>query len=491
MSHLTLEECEGLLHELSQMGSAGRAENEDKDRFPRTYYPVPEHSKVLDPDVVLIVGDRGAGKSELFRAINSGLVGSIARGATATRLPPVGERTTWRAGFPLHTDFPDQASLRAFAAAHESDRDATQELWFAYLTRVLLALDPAPPDEFNHLRLAPGGALDIILEQFRSQRQQALLYVDTADRRARDQDRWMFVSYDELDTIAGSAWTAMGTIVRGLVSFWANYARRWQRIRAKIFLRTDIFRRHTEILGADISKLAANRAELSWSDRHLYAMLAKRIANTSRDLLTYCQAARIRGEDDKQLGWIPSLARSDDARPFIERLAGKYMGANMNKGATFYWLLDHLRDGRNKIAPRALVRLIEKSASHELDVRRATPPRLLHHTSIRRALDDVSREHVLEVNTSELPWLPGVRDRIRRQLVPLGRREAEKLLERDFDEPWGDDDSVHPPAGDAHELVEYLLELGVLRERSDGRLDCPDLYRAGLELQGKGGVARA
>ena len=486
MSHLTLEQCEVLLRDLSSMGSAGRAENEDKDRFPRTYYPVPEHARVLDPDVVLVVGDRGAGKSELFRAMHTGLVPAMSRGTSSVRLTP-SNKTSWVAGFPLGTEFPDQAALRRFVDQHDHDREAVQELWFAYLARILLNVSAG---KLQGLAAIPGGALSDVFEAFRNARDDALLSIDELDRQLVQQDRWTFVSYDELDTITGASWKAMGSVIRGLVSFWANYARRWQRVRAKVFLRTDIFRRHTEMLGADISKLAANRAELTWSDKHLYAMLLKRVANTSVDLREYCRAARIKGEDEKLISWVPTLSRAEDARPFVERLAGKYMGANANKGATFRWLLDHLRDGRKRIVPRTLVRLIEKAAVHELDVRRATPPRLLHHTSIRRALDDVSREHVLEVNTSELPWLPGVRNRIRRQLVPLLRKEAEELLGVRFDEPWGDDPLVRPPAADPHELVDYLLELGVLRERVDGRLDCPDLYRAGLELQGKGGVAR-
>jgi hypothetical protein len=34
------------------------------------------------------------------------------------------------------------------------------------------------------------------------------------------------------DGCTGASWKAMGSVIRGLVSFWANYARRWQRVRA-------------------------------------------------------------------------------------------------------------------------------------------------------------------------------------------------------------------------------------------------------------------
>lgn len=48
----------------------------------------------------------------------------------------------------------------------------------------------------------------------------------------------------------------------------ATYARRWQRIRPKLFLRTDFYQHHREIAGADVAKLAANRVELAWSDKN-------------------------------------------------------------------------------------------------------------------------------------------------------------------------------------------------------------------------------
>ena len=57
-------EASTLLKELSQMGSYGRAEGENNDRFPKTFHPIVEHARAFDPNVVLVIGPRGAGKSE-------------------------------------------------------------------------------------------------------------------------------------------------------------------------------------------------------------------------------------------------------------------------------------------------------------------------------------------------------------------------------------------------------------------------------------------
>lgn len=492
MPRLQQEERERLLDDLSQMGSQGRAERESAGTFSKTFYPVPEHSRALDPDVVLVIGERGSGKSELFRAVvKEGLLPAIIRAAVSSRLAKLDPgRIDWLAGHPLDRDFPDHAGLRRFLSEHAGDSEAVIELWFAYLVRLLetrVSRDRFGPREFFDL---PGGDVEAIVGTFRSLQNAPLLALDELDRRLEAEDRWVFVSYDELDILGAYDWNAMARSIEGLVSFWANYSRRWSRIRAKIFLRTDLFRRHAQVFGADLIRLAANRAEIFWSDRNLYAMLVKRIANTSPTLRQYCEAARLHFESDDLLGLIPKLERAEDARPLIERVAGTYMGANIKKGRTFAWLLNHVRDGNGRAMPRALVRLIERGADEERNRPQATHGRLLDPRSLRRALDEVSKEHVLEVNTHELPWLPGIAERVRGEGVPMQRPHAEWLLSRRWDEPWGKDPEVRPPVGSSHALVDYLVQIGVFRIRPKDALDVPDLFLAGLGLTRKGGVAK-
>jgi hypothetical protein len=54
-----------------------------------------------------------------------------------------------------------------------------------------------------------------------------------------------------------------------------------------------------------------------------------------------------------------------------------------------------------------------------------------------------------------------------------------------------------PPAvddghgADGEEILRQMFELGVMSERSDGRIDIPDIYRHKYDIKRKGGVARA
>ena len=486
------EERQDLLFDLSQMGSSGRAEEEREQTFKRTYFPVPEHIRAFDPSVALVLGARGAGKSELFRAaVKENLLPAIVRTTREARSLRIPEKADWLTGHPLGKDFPDGAGLRRFYDSQSSKADAERDLWFAYLVRTVREyLCESSIQESAMLKL-PGAEIDKIVASFRSLESKPLLALDDLDRRLESDDGWLLVSYDELDVIGAYDWDSMIASIRGLVGFWASYTRRWTRIRPKIFLRTDLFRRHGQSLGADLIKLTANRAEISWSDRNLYSMLIKRIANASERLADYCRQSKVSFDEDRDLGLIPRLQKDTDAKPIIEKIAGQFMGANLKKGRTFLWLLTHVRDGNGHAIPRALVRLIEESAVQERDRPLASHSRLLDPRNIRRALDVVSKEYVLQVNSHELPWLPGVQTRLQGEGVPMDRRHVEYLLSKEWDKPWSETQpNIRPPAQNASQLVDLLLEIGVLGSRPHNRLDVPDLFLAGLGLTRKGGVRR-
>ena len=470
------------------MGSFGRAEGEDESRFPLSYCPIPEHLRAFDPDVVLVVGPRGAGKTELFKAgIELGLLPAIGRLFPKLRLPPA-EKTTFVKAFPLGREFPDGRGLKQFVA-DEKAGDALVDLWFAYLVRTLAK-------NLNQSGLEPllkpaGGDPAAVLQGFRDCGQRPLLALDDLDAKPERENGYLFVGYDELDTFGQGDWHTVNQAVQGLVALWSSMARRWRRIRAKLFLRTDLYDRAGVRSGADFAKLAANRADITWSDGSLYAMLIKRIANASDDLLAYC-SAKVRFDRDDTLGHIPEIRNAADARPLVERMIGPYMGANANKGLTFRWLLDHVRDGRGHALPHALVRLLEQSAEmQKKSGKLPRSPRLIEPGALRRALDRVSEEHVNQAG-SEWPWIEGLKERLKKDReVPWERRDVERVLAKNWDEPWGSQGDVTPPAESPRDLVDYLIEVGVFRDRTGGRIDVPGLFLFGLDLKRRGGVGRA
>ena len=488
---LTKQDCAALRAQLTDLGY-GQAEAETPELFAHRLYPVSEHLRALDSGVVLVVGPRGSGKSALFSAFfseNRDLAEAIARWSPRPSTPQVRSGASqWTAAYPSGTAFPDSHALAKWV---RSDEDA-KKVWHAMLVRSLA--DRLGEHQTRKLQpIFTPMAVDVgaILRAYDTMEIGPTAALDELERELQRSGGWIFAGYDELDTLGGFDWELMARMVRGLMAFWSDYSRRWKRIRAKIFLRSDLFRRHAGMGTADFAKLAANRADLTWSDGALLGMLAKRIANTSDGLATYCRGARLKLEHHDALGLIPIVKDPRDAFPLLERVAGEFMGAERKKGFVRNWILAHLRDGNGLISPRSLVRLFEQAAGKDAANQSVSPPRLIHPTALRQALDDVSDSHVTQGSSSEWPWLDGVWTRLQNdQLVPWDQRKITSLLGTDWDGRWGPGhlSDIRPPTDRPADFVDYLIELGIFRRRSDNRVDVPDLYLSGLNLRRKGGV---
>ncbi|WP_170229469.1 ATP-binding protein [Polyangium fumosum] len=468
--------------------NAGQAEA--GGRVEANFYPIAEHLRALEPDVVLIVGDRGAGKTELVRVAGD----ADLREAVQRRMPKVrlakGD-TNWLRGYPMDYG-PAKAGLEKFILS-SSRRTTAQEVWFAYLLR---ALEAEPEVErFQQLIRGSGAEVDARHADFLAAGNATTAAMDDLDKRLVAEERWVFVMYDELDTLYYSDWSAMGELIRGLIAFWVHHSRRWSRIRPKIFLRTDFYRHHgSDVAGADVAKLAANRVELTWSDKNLYAVLIKHLANLSDEWFDYCttgQGEKVHYDDDPVLGHVPILVKKDEAKPLIERIVGKYMGPTGRKGEAFTWIIDHLRDGNQKVSPRSLILLFETAAILEAGTMHAKHAQVLSHISLRNALDKVSDAYVTQAN-DEFRWLPEVKERLKAIAeVPWRSRSIlEGALGKRWEAWFEQGPEQRPPAKSAKDLVDLLLELGIVRDRGGDKFDVPDLYLKGLGLKRKGGVAR-
>ncbi len=480
------ENRRSLLQALQTIGSAGRAEGASVASIGPGYFPVAEHLRLLDPDVVLVVGPRGSGKTEIARVLtDAALYEAVKLHAPSVRLP-VGS-SQWLRLYPAGSKSFEGVGLRTFMEEVGDGTETLRELWFAYLVRALSdSLDEKSRTEVAPLLEPEAAEVQAIHRAFRALGTKPVVVLDRLDEQLEKRSQYLFATYDELDTLGNGDWKLVEGGVRGLVALWAAYARRWRRIRAKLFLRTDLYERHAKAGGADLAKLAAGRVELVWSDRNLYGLLLKRLGNVNDALAGYVQAVKgVSWSDDQSLGRIPKLRTSQDARPVVERMVGVYMGANQKKGLVYRWLLDHVRDGLSRGYPRPFVRLIEEGARQELqNFGVLKSPRLLEPASLRRALDRVSDDHVAQ-SKDEWPWLEALKERLHTNpLVPYTEKESIKLLER------LDAKAETLPPLEGRELLDYLLELGIFRRRPDGRLDAPDLYLAGLGLRRKGGVRK-
>jgi len=491
-------DVEQLLRDIGQMGRYVYAEQESASTLLRGYLPLPEHARALSPETVLIVGDRGVGKSELFRAIGAeGGVDAILRWAGAPGLEHLGE-SAWLVGYTATgTEYPAAHVFAQFAA--ERDAGEVSVVWLGLLLRCLMrsqrlqrtALPPAVGGDRGVLDgpASPAGLFGAVSQNL----EPCFTAVDRLDAELSAADKWVFVTYDELDRIGAGNWDALRAILQGLIQFWSAYVRRWSRIRPKIFLRRDLYEREA-LRGPDVSKLAAQRVELVWTTRNLYALAAKRLVNSSDRLRRYFEPTGLPGEDAGALGWLPTAKAENDYRPFVEHLCGELMGPHRKRGYSFTWIPRHLQDANNRVFPRSIVGFFGAAAEIESVHRKARYPRLLHHTSLRGAVDKVSEKRVDELEKEEFPWLRTVRNQIRAQAqsrrVPMERRDLERLL-ASID--W-DATAETPPERTGRGLLQLLMELGIFYSRGAGqvgeRVDVRDLYLKGFGLLRRGGVER-
>ena len=124
----TKAHCAELRQQLRDLGY-GQAESELSETFALRLYPVAEHLRAFDPRVALVVGSRGAGKSELFRAFfeqDPTVRRAIMDHAPVSKLTmPSFEDAKWLPAYPQRTSFPDDFSLSRNV---RTDQDA-QRTW--------------------------------------------------------------------------------------------------------------------------------------------------------------------------------------------------------------------------------------------------------------------------------------------------------------------------------------------------------------------------
>lgn len=384
MSNQWNDERRTLLQALQNIDSADMADGAQADRIGPSYYPVAEHLRLLDPDVVLVVGPHGSGKTEIVRVLkNASLFDVVKVYAPAVRLPDGDSQ--WLPMYPAVRDGFEGIGLRTFMQTAGTSTEIWRDLWLAYLVRALHdKLDDRGRSDMAPLLAPEATDVEAIYRAFCELGTKPVVVMDRLDEQMEHEKRYLFAIYDELDTFGNSDKDLVGAGVSGLVALWAAYARRWRRIRAKLFLRTDMYERYANAGGADFAKLAAGRVELMWGDRDLCGQLLKRIANADAALSGYVQAVKgVSWTDHPWLGKIPELHTWQDARPVVERMVGAYMDTAQKKGLVYRWLLDRSRDEMGRGCPQKLVRLIGESARQELhNFGILKSPRLLEPSSL-------------------------------------------------------------------------------------------------------------
>jgi len=466
------------------LGSAKDAETTDPGLG--TLFTPDSHRLALDPDVTVVRGARGTGKTYWSKALQADDLRDLA--ASAYQIESL-RRVTTLSGFGNERR-PDRYPGPAVLGRLLDKRSDPMHIWTAVL---LTALDE------------PSMTGIIGWEErteWVSQNPEALeraLYM--ADQKARGDNRTMLVVFDALDRLHARRSEA-DRLVEGILRLALDLRLASRFLRAKVFIRPDMLNT-TPLHFADSSKLTANTSDLTWSAQNLYGLAFHHLGNGPEQL-----AARFR---DRYPQWEQQLAGRRFAPPrdvvgdhdrqqeIFTKIAGPYMGTNRRRGHTYSWLPNHLMDGAKQVSPRSFLSALA-TAAEQTRTEHSNHEHALHYDGIRAGVQVASTTRANEIR-EDIPWVADAISLLGGMQVPAEegtlteRWEADGLLER-LQSPavgGGETDQqvrTGPEAKNGRDLVRELMDLGVMTRRADGRVDLPDVYRIAFNIGRKGGVPR-
>jgi hypothetical protein len=238
-----------------------------------------------------------------------------------------------------------------------------------------------------------------------------------------------------------------------------------ERVRAKLFIRNDLFGRITAGGFVNLTHVNAKRLRLSWSPEDLLELLTRRVLDNPGVL-------EVIGLED------PSSVDSHEARlKLLEDLIfPDQVDHGLRKPTTWNWILSRIRDGQEIRPPRNLIDLVDFAREAQLreDEREKAEwegPPLINRDAIKRGLSRLSAARLEDTLMAEYPHLQVYFDQFR---GAKAEQNEESLAEQ-----------LGLLAPDLDEAIDALTTSGFL-ERTGTTLKVPMLYRDGLGItQGK------
>ncbi|GAA2969884.1 hypothetical protein GCM10010519_01330 [Streptomyces lactacystinicus] len=453
------------------------------------------HRPALYLESTVVRGQPGEGKTFWARALTDPQLRAIA--AREYRMPRL-ERTEAVTAFGARPDAgqPTAGELRALTGWGVPPT----VLWSAVALTVLGVPDLAAlttwTERVDWLTRNPG-AIERSLAEF--------------EASAKATDTVRLVLFDTLDQLHPDRALAEH-LASGMLNLAVTLSRRTTRLRAKVFIRPDML--DGTLAGVprpDRGFLTGRAADLSWgrSDylgrtarTELYGLFIHLLGNHDSAEAAAFRAAWPTWEQSQGGRYLAPSGLSGDPKTqeeFFTTLAGRFMGANARTGYTYNCLSNRLQDARGVITPRPFLTALATALE---DTGRNHPghDRPLHHDDLRRSVGCGARTRELH---QALPWVRLAMEPLAGQQVPFWEEDvfglwersglAGRLQETAREAGNGTGQTRTGPRSTASlpQLLEELVDAGVMCRRTSGQLDMPDVYRVVYGLGRRGGVKRA
>lgn len=477
---------------------------EDEDNLLQNFLPLRNYSKLADKKIFLITGGRGSGKTELYRILTScGGLDHVISPKDRRRYTNLGKSkflTGYAARGPQAKAFPTSNVCDDLLKNEKPDN--LSSFWGGLLCSVILRefqgeaeirqiadqyFVPSVKDSLEK----HSSEISRWWKALYSEKEKWESFLDKADSFFKDKDLCVFLVYDELDRIC-SNYEDLFVFIRSLLDFWYRHNSRYTNLKAKVFLRSDLYNAKA-LRFVDASKMGAYRFELNWNKTALYQLLVKRLANLGiKELVTYLKDVPelLQEKGNQILGYLPG-----DSEQAFEALAakmiGRHMGSNAKRGASYTWVPNHIQDANGEMAPRAFLKCFafaaEDMLSHRDDIFKLEADRLLLPTRLQGAVAKVSVDRVQELTEDEYQWMKNLISRLSKKTMLMNLEEFLGYL---MPENWPEEERNRLPGKTNIEILDSLLTLGIVMKTTDGRINVPEIYLHGFGLKRKGGIKR-
>lgn len=234
----------------------------------------------------------------------------------------------------------------------------------------------------------------------------------------------------------------------------------FDRIKLKMFVRRDLFRRVTEERFVNLSHVNDKKVEIRWNDNDLLNLLIQRV----RANLDFMSTAKLVGKSNVEIFYalFPRQVEEGGGRP-----------------PTLKWMLTRISDGKGVKPPRNLIDLVKKTQEEQFKLENIEPKDfvvgevLFEGQAIKEALSLLSRQRVEDTLLSESGRYKGYIERFRDGKAEHNHESLSKTLRLPLDK--------------TREALGVLIEMGFLaRIKQSETFKVPMLYRDGLNItQGK------
>jgi len=447
------------------------------------------HAEVLDPEVSLVIGNRGMGKTFWTLALSDkDLRPEISRRYLGSRLTLDDVDVT--------LGFADAEGARGTISRLDiqsvSKKIPTELIWRAVLLRHL-----APMVQ----RSLPIGFKQLVSWIKENPAEQLSIFRDADDVLTRTKKRFL-VLFDQLDQLA-TDWERIQELTQGLLKV-ALAMKSYRSIKIKLFIRPDQADNKQLFQFPDASKIRNGARLLSWRVTDLYGLLYFEILRNMQARSAFeglCREANVDpNELHPRLG-IPKqfVGNTDTQGTVFDLIAGQLMGRGSKRGRPFTWIPTHLADGRGEISPRTFLLVMKTAAEFDDPLPQGTA---IDFQGIQEGVRKASSARLAELE-EDYPWVSMALEPLRGILVPcLASEIAERWITAKTTDGitakysgtsapidlvlanlFGDSLTEEPAV-----LAKLLREIGVFEERGNGKINVPDIFRVKAGILRKGGV---